>query len=285
MRFEPFCIEHKERFDKVFSGYCPVSADALFTNLALWQFGREIEVAFVDDMLVVKQQYKGIDHPHFLYPVGSGDKTKVVSDLKKSFGTVVMRAVNETQKEELRSIVNFDEIYTPSYSDYLYSIKDLIDLKGRSYHAKKNFVNRFLSTYNSSYERLNSDNQEELLHFINHWFINAPYSNNAEELGLIDLVKHFEVFNVRVGILRVDERIIAFTISEELSNDMVVVHVEKADPSFMGSYQAINKIHLEKEWSDKKIVNREEDLGLEGLRKAKLSYHPVGYVQKYQITL
>lgn len=285
MKFEPFSLEHKKEFDRIFREQKLLSADSTFTNLALWKFDREIEVAFNSDFLVVKQHFKDQDLPNFLFPVGDGNLEQVINKLKNSFEKVIFRAVNNEQKEQLSAIAQCEATPTPENSDYLYSVQDLIDLKGRAYHAKKNFVNRFVTKFRTDYENLNSSNQEELLSFIKNWFANAPYKNDAEEQGILGFVKNFELFNARVGILRADEKIAAFTVSEELSPEMVVVHIEKADPSFAGSYQSINKIHLESEWSGKKIVNREEDLGIEGLRKAKLSYHPIGYVDKFRVVL
>lgn len=286
MNFESFSLTHKKEFDRFFRDQHTVSADSVFTNLALWRFDRNIQVAISDGFLVIKSTQNGLD-PMLHFPIGNGKKDLIINRLKSQFEKLTFKAVNSEQKEELINlkIANFTAIHTPQHSDYLYNISDLIDLKGRAYHSKKNFVNRFLANYRSSYENLTAQNQNELIAFVKNWFVNAPYKSDAECRGIVDLIENFELFNVRIGILRADEKIAAFAISEELSNQMVVVHVEKADPSFQGSYQAINKIHLEAEWSGKKIVNREEDLGLEGLKKAKLSYHPVGFVEKYILSL
>jgi hypothetical protein len=87
------------------------------------------------------------------------------------------------------------------------------------------------------------------------------------------------------GALRVEDRLAAYTIAEDLPDGTLVIHFEKGDPEYKGSYQAINQMFLEQDPSPSTLVNREQDLGSEGLRKAKLSYHPVDYVRKYQVSL
>lgn len=289
MKFEPLALAHRPLFE----AYGPKeaeSADSGFVNLWLWRHARRIEVAEFSGFLCIRQTYPGSD-PVMLMPLGQGDLSAVLEALRQIFSQqgypLTFRALNESMKAALSEAWPDRFIFTPTpeHDDYLYETQALIELKGRAYHAKKNFVNRFEAAYGLHYESLNADNFSETLAFLEQWFARAPYPADAEKQGILDLLAHRELFNCTYNLLRAEGEIAAFTVGEALSSDRVVIHVEKGDSRFPGSYQAINRTHLEREWAHTKIVNREEDLGIEGLKKAKLSYHPVGFVHKYRARL
>lgn len=102
-------------------------------------------------------------------------------------------------------------------------------------------------------------------------------------MGLDKIFENFTLLNIKGGLLKIENKVIAYTLGEELTKDMFVIHVEKADEEYSGSYQAINAIFLEKECLEYKYVNREDDSGVLGIKKAKESYHPVEMQKKYKI--
>ncbi|MGL4980558.1 MAG: DUF2156 domain-containing protein, partial [Fusobacteriaceae bacterium] len=171
--------------------------------------------------------------------------------------------------------------------DYVYSVQDMIELKGRKYSKKKNKKNQFTKLYNYRYERLGRDNLEEVIKFQESWCIKKDCMNSenlrSESLGLQNLFKNIENTDIVGGVLYVEDIVVAYTLGEKLNHDTVIIHVEKADEVYSGSYQAINSIFLEKEWSHMTYVNREDDSGIEGIRKAKESYYPIKKVKKYLI--
>lgn len=132
-------------------------------------------------------------------------------------------------------------------------------------------------------------NVGELLEAWRIWFgeigdkVNEGLKN--EFIGTVEVMRHFDKLSIRGGLLRVEEKIAAFSFGEALNEECVVIHTEKADTNLHGAYQMINQQFLENEWSNYKFVNREEDLGIEGLRKAKLSYNPICLVEKSEATL
>lgn len=291
MEFEPLSLEHQPLFDAVLKGRALESADATFVNLWLWRFSRQIEVASAAGFLCVRLTY-GDRPPVMLMPEGEGDLPALLAQLEQTFQKqghrLGFRALSETMIEKLENARPgaFEFTLTPEHDDYLYDAEALIELKGRVYHAKKNFVNRFATTYGIHYERLNDTNLEESIGFVEEWFERAPYKAEAEERGIVEMLREYRRFECSYGILRAENKIAGLTIGEALSSDRVVIHVEKADgANYPGSYQTLNQTHLERDWPRMKIVNREEDLGLEGLKKAKLSYHPVGFVKKYEAVL
>lgn len=284
MKFEILTIEHKKIFDERLTD--ELSADRIFSNLFLWRFDRKTEVALYDETLLIRLTYKD-GTQKMLFPVSKGSVEKALIRLVEMQKPLVFRALNETQADQLKSILpdRFAITHTPEHDDYLYDCVEMIELKGRAFHSKKNFVNRFVTHNNPTYERINDENQQPLIGFVNEWFANAPYQNEAERLGIVSLIENYKEFDCKIGMLLVAGKIVAFTVSEQISKTCVVVHIEKADASYAGSYQAINQIHLQNEWQGIETINREEDLGIEGLRKAKLSYHPTGFVKKFQAAL
>ncbi|GHS89005.1 hypothetical protein FACS189487_08400 [Campylobacterota bacterium] len=290
MDFETIKLEHQGVLDRARSQGEQTTADAGFVNLWLWRFARKIEIASLGDeggAVFVKQTLPS-GEIFFLAPIG-GEMAKNLAGLKdyarKADIALNFRAVTEEQKQAISAACpdEFSFTHDRDHSDYLYKVSDMISLAGRPYHSKKNFINRYETFYGINYERLNAKNFYEAISFIDRWFQRAEYAAEAEKLGILSLIENFDRFKLSCGLLRAEDQIAALTVGEKLSDDRVVIHIEKADgANFSGSYQTINQVHLAQEYADFSIVNREEDLGLEGLRKAKLSYHPFALADKYR---
>ncbi len=189
--------------------------------------------------------------------------------------------------------------------DYLYSGDELRELKGRKFAKKRNHINGFLKAYDGrwEYRSLKKEDKTEIMACLSAWKLNkdaageetgvamdeesydAMESLDAEILGIHDILNHEVVFdNVKAGGIFIDGRLKAFSIGNyNPAERMAIIDIEKADPDITGLYQMINKEFLLHEFPDAEIVNREDDVGLPGLRKAKLSYFPIGYERKYMI--
>jgi hypothetical protein len=174
----------------------------------------------------------------------------------------------------------------PNY-DYLYRKQDLIDLKGREYHSKKNHLNYFLSHYKYEYVPLTSAMAEQAMQFIREF--NARKQIPPHEMALLmmeeramsDVFHNLEAVGYLTAAILIDGKIEALCIGGKISENTVDVHVEKANTAYRGLYQLINNEFCRHMASNIKYVNREEDMGLPGLRKAKLSYKPVKLVESY----
>lgn len=202
-----------------------------------------------------------------------------------------IHSLSEVDKIELESLFpnTFDFIYRKDRSDYIYSTPELIELKGKKYHKKKTHLNRFIERYAFTYESLSDENLHELITTYQTWFgkISDTASDGLrnEYVGIIESLKQFPKLDFKGGILRVEGKIIAFSFGEPLNANTAVIHIEKADIEYQGAYQAINREFLAHEWSAFPLVNREEDLGIEGLRKAKQSYQPLFLQTKFDAVL
>ena len=174
----------------------------------------------------------------------------------------------------------------PNY-DYIYLTQDLIDLKGRNYHGKKNHLNYFKKTYDYEYIELTSDMADECMEFIAEFNARKEVPEHEmemlrfEEQAMEDVFRNLEAVGYNAGAIRIDGKIEALAIGGQLGARTVTEHVEKANVNFRGLYQAINNEFCKAVASHAKYINREEDMGIPNLRKAKLSYHPCKLLEKY----
>ena len=174
----------------------------------------------------------------------------------------------------------------PNY-DYIYLTQELIDLKGRDFHSKKNHLNYFKKNYEYEYIELTSDLADEAMTFIAEFNSrkDVPEHEMAllkmEEKAMEDVFENIEAVGYSAGAIRIGGRIEAIAIGGRLGRNTVVEHVEKANVEYRGLYQAINNEFCKHVASWAKFINREEDMGIPNLRKAKLSYRPVKLLEKY----
>lgn len=174
----------------------------------------------------------------------------------------------------------------PNY-DYVYRRQDLAELKGRDYHGKKNHLNYFHKNYQFEYVPLTSDMAAAAMRFIEESNEHKEISEyemqllKMEEEAMADVFRNLEKVGYLAGAVLIDDKIEALTVGGNLNKDTVAVHVEKANTNFRGLYQAINNEFCKSLPSHVEYVNREEDMGIANLRKAKLSYKPVRMVEKY----
>ena len=174
--------------------------------------------------------------------------------------------------------------------DYIYSGDGLRNLSGRKLHKKKNRLNAFIRQYEGRYEyrRLGCDSRDEVWKFLDHWRLQKGEAVEEhldyEVRGIHDILRNCCELNVHMGGIFIDGRLEAFSIgSYNELEEMAVIHIEKANPEINGLYQVINQQFLANEFPEALWVNREDDMGLEGLRAAKMSYNPVDFARKYLV--
>ena len=175
-------------------------------------------------------------------------------------------------------------------SDYIYRSEDLIRLSGRKYHGKRNHIAQFERAYDWSYEDLSPENLEDCRAVAKEWCRTHGGCESREgyagELSALDrALSHFGPLHLGGGMIRIEGKPVAFTVGEEINPKTYLLHFEKALDGYDGLYAVINHEYAEKHLSGYEFINREEDMGLEGLRKAKLSYHPEFLCEKYRVTL
>lgn len=268
---------------------CPQHAsDYSYVNLYAWNAERGYEWAFTEGLCWLRTT---IPEKVLWAPTGPWFDLDWPYILERAFPerTIFERVPGKLAlhlKEELNEKVLIQE--DPSEGEYIYSIPEMIELPGKKFHKKKNLLNQFLREYEHSYIEITPGIIEEILRIQHDWCLwkNCDGSSGlkAENQAIARVLGSWKSLGrLFGGALIVKDRIIAYTIAEEVDPENIIIHFEKGLTEYKGAYQAINQIFLEKSCSSFKWVNREQDMGNENLRRAKLSYNPISILKKYQV--
>jgi hypothetical protein len=179
------------------------------------------------------------------------------------------------------------------FRDYIYDAEELRTLPGKKYQKKRNLINKFMKEYEGrwEYKTLCCVDEYFLEIFMDKWVdkrlaegVDSRDTLLVEQAGVIDILRNCDKVTFRVGGIFIDEMLEAFTIgSYNKKEQMAVISIEKGNSEIPGIYQVINQQFLLNSYEDAKYVNREDDMGIEGLRQAKESYNPIGYARKYRV--
>ena len=278
-------LEDKPLFDEIFSKHPPESSAYTFTNIFAWRLGNESRLSNVGDALLVRKAAQGHSCPQ---PLGADDPAAAIIDVfKQANDNISFEQVSAEVADVLRGDPAFVVEPDPDNSDYVYLSDDLINLPGRKYDGKRNHITRFQSENDYQYLTLDQELAQECIEFADRWCEDKPCESDEglaqEKCAVFQMLTHFDELGIVGGALRVGGEIIACSLGEALNPETLVVHVEKADSKVAGSYQVISNEFCTHEAGKFEYVNREQDLGIRGLRKAKQSYHPVRMVETYQV--
>ena len=230
-----------------------------------------------------------------LPPVGPGPRVEatkaVLQWLKETRGAAdpTIERADLRLADEIQGSGLFKIEAARDHFDYVYRSEDLIKLSGNRYHGKKNHINKFRKTYEFSYEPLTPERVKPAWRYPDLWCkakrCHEDIDLMDEAMAVKDILQNLEALKVRGGVLLINDKVEAFTLGEMLNPETAVVHIEKANPEIPQAFVVINQQFCEHTWQNVRFINREQDLGDEGLRKAKLSYHPVRLVEKFKISL
>ncbi len=282
-------MEDRALMHSYFVKYPSRSCERTFANALLWARHYRTTFAEIGKTLVFKSEDEGIA---FSYPAGEPEDVKATIDFLMEDAKVkgipfLLYHVTAEQFEQLEEWYpqRFEIEYNRDIADYVYETEKLTTLSGKKLHAKRNHINKFKETYqNWTYETLTKENEEDCFQMALKWRnengCEEDAEKNAEMCVTLNALRLREELELVGGILRIDGEVVAFTLGEPMSEDTFVVHIEKAFAEIQGAYPMINQQFVEHECQNYQYVNREEDTGAEGLRKAKLSYRPVFLVEK-----
>jgi hypothetical protein len=287
----PLELEDRETITGLLMQDPPRISELTFTNLFMWRRRFQTCWAVVHDCLVVVLAPPG-QAPFALPPHGPGDKPRALEfcrELLTPFdpGPVVRRA-DQALVDRWIDPGRWRVEPDPDQSDYVYLASDLINLAGKKYHRKKNHLNQFLKNHDFQYRPLDPDLIDRVLAMQVDWCALRQCALDPdlidEDQAIFEALTHFDKLDFAGGAIVIDDRVEAFSLGERLNPDTAVIHIEKANPEIPGLYAAINQRFCQKTWADMTYVNREQDLGIEGLRQAKLSYRPVLMIDKFDLT-
>lgn len=263
-----------------------------FTNLFSWSGTYHYQVAQVDDYLVIKGRLG--ETYYYFYPAGTSDVQPVLEAMKKDAQEngheFIVLGISPENMATLKELYpeHFEYEEMRDSFDYVYLAEKLATLAGRKLQAKRNHINRFEANNTWAFELLTLENLAECWEMNLEWCRRNDCKDDEQLRAEYCAVKrdfdYFTDLELEGGLLRADGKIVAFTMGERLNSDTYVVHVEKAFGEIQGAYQIINREFvrwIRETYPDMVYVNREEDMGYEGLRKAKLSYHPDKMEEKF----
>lgn len=279
LEFKPVELDDKEIIEKYYKRENHFLCEYCFTDIFIWGKHYNTQYAVCDGFLYLKSD--GEDCCYYTVPEGDGDFEKAMDSIleyaNEKGGSWLFVSIYPEKKEKLEKYYpdKFEFEENRDNADYVYLAEKLASLSGKKLHKKKNHVNRFYKEYEGrwSYEPLNDDNIREFFSYQLDWCEND--SAFLGELCAASIaLKNYKALGIVGGILRVDGNIVAVTLGSKSFDDTMIVHIEKADYNINGAYQVINQQFVLNHCQDVKYVDREEDLGIEGLRKAKESYYP-----------
>lgn len=256
-----------------------------FINLLMWEPLYNNRFCIDDGILYLKSYSENLE----IYSLP-------FSDVKKGFEKILNSNQNKLPLVWAQSGRRFDEfkkLYEERYDiyesrnefDYIYNSSDLINLSGKKYHSKRNHISAFSKQYDWHYEDITSENAHKIKECAKKWY--EQHSTHVDEElkcemnGLTLMLDNLQKLNVKGGAIIIDGEVVAFTLGSPINDDVFDLHIEKALKEYDTAYTVINKEFAAHNLQNYKYINREDDLGLEGLRKAKLSYKPEILLPKY----
>lgn len=204
-----------------------------------------------------------------------------LKELRKG-GKLIISPVPEVLLEDYAKLGKATELQ--GWADYLYDAKEFIALQGKKYHGKRNHIKNFICSYEYSFQSINGD-EREIIDFVSRLGQTADSCLSKYEVAAtISALLCYDKLNLLSGVLRVEGNIAGITLGE-ICGDTLIVHTERCDRNYDGVYEAIAHFFAEKYGKDAKYINREEDLGDEGLRRAKESWRPIALLKKYSVEI
>lgn len=288
MQLKPLTINDRSLFYEYYKENPAKCSYLSFANLFLWKDAEDIRFFEYEKHLVAtgKSIYNG--ERYFMMPLGGCLCGKLKAFLDQQFGTDYhIYGITHLDVEKVRE--NCGEFFhierVRDMDNYVYRSDKLITLSGKKLHGKRNHINQFKEQYSYTYEPLTSSNLAMLRPFIEAWYERKQAEGDdsilLEKTALENALTHFDALELKGGVILVEGKVVAFSIGERLNEDTALIHFEKADTDYRGAYPIINQEFVKHAWSDVTYINREDDMGIEGLRKAKLSYQPDMMVEMY----
>lgn len=290
--FRPIELNDKTAYNACLYRGTPKGCEFSFGNLFMW--GSQ-EITYVDNHALLYSRYDC--HCFYPFPIGSGDKKAVLdaifADAKEREVCACLTGLNEANKETLEALYP-NQFYfhaDRSHYDYVYDINDLADLKGRKLHRKRNHLKHFKKNHpDYKVTPITMETMNRVRAFVSEWY-NLKLEDNPdgdyhqEQAALEKAFTHFDALDMEGLLLEENEEVLGFTMASQMYPDTLDVHFEKARGDIDGAYTTINcefANYIRNNHPHIKYLNREEDLGIPGLRKAKLSYFPHHLVKKYK---
>jgi len=292
-------IEDKPLFDKYFKTYQPQNGEFTFTNLFMWRKYTGLKyMEWKDHLIMFSQDYLkkwkapssgAKDALYFFPPVGPNPAENMLSILAEIEG-VEFHRVSGDLSLQLMNFPEFNKLKIEIVDDrdnwdYVYETEIMKTLPGNKHRQNRRWLNKFLENYEYELRFIDTKEMVEKTKELQlEWCIMRGCEDDEgleqEQIAIYEALDHFEELGFRGILIGVNKECVAYTFGEMLNDDTIVIHIEKAHMEYEGAYQAIGNLFLKNCYQGAKYVNREQDLGIPGLRRAKESYKPHHMVEK-----
>ncbi len=283
---------HQAVLEGLFRELQPQASEFTFTNLYIWRHAYQVKITRIGEVVCLFSWRADPADSFLLPPLGPGagvEQVRRCLDLLAEQGhDAKLRRIDQGSLDRLGLTVGEFEIETDRDNwDYVYRVRDLIDLPEDRYRDKALHVRNFARKYRYEYRRITPELAPACQELQDLWcdekHCDLHSSLRAEARAVKEVLGNLEALHVVGGAIVIHDRVQAFTLGEPLNRDTVVIHIEKASPDLHGAFQVINREFLVQEWANWEYVNREQDVGVPGLRQAKESYHPARMVEKFLV--
>ena len=285
MHFEPVTLEKQADYRKLLARCAQISSDYSFVNIWGWTEEYGLQWAWHEDLVWIRQT-----RPQTIYwaPVGDWETQPWAKRLFPAVFSRVPEPLEALWRQSVPDSIKTEQ--TRDDWDYLYESKDLADLRGNRFHKKKNLVNQFRKKYDFSYHPFGPELVQKAMAMQTDWCTWRDCESSrtlSSENRVIERILSAwgDLEGIMGGAIVSEHSLVAYTVAEELADTSVVIHFEKANQDYKGAYQAINQMFVQSLGESPRRINREQDLGDDGLRKAKLSYHPIDFIRKSRVVV
>lgn len=297
--FKQITLEDMYLFTETFKKIEPIASEFTFPYLYMWRKDYNFSYTIVEDHLCLISR-SNVYAPYSFCPIpvnGIDDEQKLKKAIRFIEGyfeengiSLRYARISENCIDKLKMVYKDNVTIEPLEHtfDYVYNASDLVSLAGKKFSKKRNHISQFMRLYGDyEYVPVTEDNLGECKRILDLWADKnetnyAP--ENSERFACYELFNNWSRFtSLKGALIKVNGKFEAFTIGELLNPEVALIHIEKANTDYHGLYTLINRDFCMNEWSDVKYINREEDLGIEGLRKSKLSYNPAFMIKKFLV--
>lgn len=282
-------IKDKTILESFIKGKNMKASEVNYSNLFIWRHKYLFSYLINNEFLwIVNQSKSGL---YFSQPIGDySNEEKLFASINhvKSVFSKTKLILKKCDQDILDILLksDLDIVFNEVRDDfdYIYDFEALKAMKGNLYHKKKNHINHFIKNYDWHFDKISKLNISDVFKVVEKWFVNVEDDLLEEKRAIYEALNHYDDLSIIGGILYIGSLPVAFTLGEVLNDDTLLIHIEKAIPELKGAYPMLMHQFLQI-FDGLKFVNREQDLGIPGLRKSKLSYHPIGFIKKYRVEL
>ncbi|MFE3845494.1 DUF2156 domain-containing protein [Thermoplasmatota archaeon] len=282
-------LQDRDIFNTYYAKYPQVHSDYLFTTIISWMDYAKYHFTTYKNNLII---FTKIDNKIRLRPpIGDRNKNifdEVINLVKTNDTSYPISAIDsETKNWFEKNYPNFVCIPHRDYFDYVYLSSDIAELEGSKYSKIRNRLNKFKRKYEYETEIISNENMASVKEFLNRWCLWKDCESDPllkyEKKAIIFSMDNFFELNLEGIVIKINDKIEAISVYEKMNNDTAVIHYEKASPYYDEIYKAINNETAKKLRKKYRFINRESDMGVKGLKKAKMSYKPDHMVELYHL--